>query len=519
MKTKEQLGPDRGFEFETDDEENPARRQPDGSSSSSFSSSSSVSSSSGDNSRGSISTTDCCGMPQGSYEPSWPQSYRQSIDLLSSVLSPGAGFLAGSSLLQLGNSFRGGSTAGDDYNHSQLAKPLIPHPLPSTGAHTSSIVSPHSKPASFFYPSVLPPPPRCSTSQAIVNGLNVLCGVGILTTPYAIKEGGWMGLILLVFLGFISFYTGILLKRCLDISPELQTYPDIGQAAFGAPGRLCIAIVLYLELYASCVEYIILVSDSLSSIFPSSHANLLGIDLSCNQLFALTAALAILPTVWLRDLNLLSFLSAGGVIASILMVLCLFWDGVVDGVGFHQEGTVLNLTNLPVALGMFSFCYSGHSVFPNIYSSMTEQSQFSDVLLVCFILCTSIYAAVAAAGFLMFGESIQSQFTLNMPHRFMSSRIAIWATVVNPLTKYALTMTPVALSLEELLPSKHQSIFVAVVIRTLLVISTLVVALLIPFFGFLMALLGSFFTMLVALILPCLCYLSIQRQSVTIWEV
>lgn len=56
--------------------------------------------------------------------------------------------------------------------------------------------------------------------------------------------------------------------------------------------------------------------------------------------------------------------------------------------------------------------------------------------------------------------------------------------VVNPLSKYALTLTPVALSLEELLPSAQlKSHWVSVVIRTILVASTLVVALTVPFFG------------------------------------
>lgn len=54
---------------------------------------------------------------------------------------------------------------------------------------------------------------------------------------------------------------------------------------------------------------------------------------------------------------------------------------------------------------------------------------------------------------------------------------------MNPLSKYALTMTPVALSLEELLPSTSQSNFVMLLMRTFLVFSTLVVALAVPFFG------------------------------------
>lgn len=46
-----------------------------------------------------------------------------------------------------------------------------------------------------------------------------------------------------------------------------------------------------------------------------------------------------------------------------------------------------------------------------------------------FLLCTILYAGVAAAGFLMFGESIKSQFTLNMPQQYLSSKLAVWTTV------------------------------------------------------------------------------------------
>lgn len=70
----------------------------------------------------------------------------------------------------------------------------------------------------------------------------MLCGIGILSTPYAVKEGGWWSLSLLVILGIITCYTGILLQRCLESSPTLQSYPDIGQAAFGVAGRICIAV-------------------------------------------------------------------------------------------------------------------------------------------------------------------------------------------------------------------------------------------------------------------------------------
>lgn len=355
-----------------------------------------------------------------------------------------------------------------------------------------------------------------SYGQAVLNGLNVLCGVGILSTPYAAKEGGWLGLMILFVYGLLSFYTGILLRYCLDSESDLETYPDIGQAAFGTTGRIFVSIVLYLELYACCVEYIILESDNLSSLYPNAALSIGGFQLDARHLFALLTTLAVLPTVWLRDLSVLSYISAGGVIASVLVVLCLFWIGLVDEVGIHSKGTTLNLSTLPVAIGLYGYCYSGHAVFPNIYTSMAKPSQYPAVLLTCFGICTLMYAGVAVMGYTMFGESTQSQFTLNLPQDLIATKIAVWTTVVNPFTKYALTISPVAMSLEELIPSRHiRSHWYAIGIRTLLVFSTLLVGLAIPFFGLVMSLIGSLLTMLVTLILPPACFLSIVRRKVT----
>lgn len=56
-------------------------------------------------------------------------------------------------------------------------------------------------------------------------------------------------MLLLFFLASISFYTGILLKRCLDSFPGLKTYPDIGHAAFGLSGRLFISVSFHATIH------------------------------------------------------------------------------------------------------------------------------------------------------------------------------------------------------------------------------------------------------------------------------
>ncbi|CAN1179003.1 Amino acid transporter AVT1C [Linum perenne] len=80
-------------------------------------------------------------------------------------------------------------------------------------------------------------------------------------------------------------------------------------------------------------------------------------------------------------------------------------------------------------------------------------------------------------------------------------------------------MTPVAMSLEELIPANKRSYFLIISIRTLLVISTLVVAISVPFFGPVLSLIGSLLTMFVTLILPCASYLSILRNKVNRYQI
>lgn len=46
-----------------------------------------------------------------------------------------------------------------------------------------------------------------------------------------------------------------------------------------------------------------------------------------------------------------------------------------------------------------------------------------------FAFCFFIYTGVAICGFLMFGDSVKSQFSLNMPREFVASNIAIWTMV------------------------------------------------------------------------------------------
>lgn len=127
-------------------------------------------------------------------------------------------------------------------------------------------------------------------------------GVGILSTPYAAAKGGWLSLILLLFFALICCYTAILLRRCLDSDPYIRSYRDVGEASFGKWGRWIVSILLYLELYAVTVEFLIMEGDNLAHRFPSASISLGRYILDPHEVFIILSAAIMLPTVWLRKL-------------------------------------------------------------------------------------------------------------------------------------------------------------------------------------------------------------------------
>ncbi|KAJ1401511.1 Amino acid transporter, transmembrane domain [Sesbania bispinosa] len=363
------------------------------------------------------------------------------------------------------------------FNNSSLGVPLLPECKHSVLGHSideEKVIAshPHTKNTVSF-------------SRTCFNGLNAISGVGILSVPYALASGGWLSLVLLFAIAVVAFYSGLLMKRCMDKNSDIRTYPDVGELAFGKIGRLIVSVSMYTELYLVSIGFLILEGDNLSNLFPIEELQVVGgFAISGKQFFVILVALIILPTVWLDNLSLLSYVSASGVLASAIIILSISWTASIDEVDFHQKGTLVNWSGIPTSVSLYAFCYCAHPVFPTLYNSMRNKHQFSNVLLVCFLLATIGYASMAIIGYLMFGPDVESQ--------------------------YALMTTPITNALNDLLPRTYKNRVTNILVSTVLVISTVIVALVVPFFGDLMSLVGAFLSVTASILLPCLCYLKIS---------
>lgn len=221
-------------------------------------------------------------------------------------------------------------------------------------------------------------------------------GVGILSVPYALSSGGWLSLILFGVIACAAFYTGFLIQRCMDFDSDIRSYPDIGGRAFGNKGRKVLTILMCSELYLCAVGFLILEGDNLYNLFPGVIGfELGGLSIGGKQCFVIMVALIIFPSLLLDNLSLLSYVSASGVLASAIILGSVIWTGAFDDrIGFHQQGRLMNWSGIPTAVSLYAFCYSNHPVFPTLYTSMKDKSQFSNVskTLICFTSsCVSIF--------------------------------------------------------------------------------------------------------------------------------
>lgn len=81
----------------------------------------------------------------------------------------------------------------------------------------------------------------------------------MLSVPYALSSEGWLSLIALLVVASVAFHTGLLIHRCMEFDPELRSYPDIGNLAFGNKGRIAFTILMCTELYFDGAGFLIMV--------------------------------------------------------------------------------------------------------------------------------------------------------------------------------------------------------------------------------------------------------------------
>ena len=254
--------------------------------------------------------------------------------------------------------------------------------------------------------------------------------------------------------------------------------------------------------------------------------------------------LLIVPSMWTTHMSMLSYFSLLGIFSSFFCLYAIFYVGLTidtEAPGY-ETGSLLHpqpvqvigdVDRIPLAIGLTMVAFGGHSVFPSICSSLANRGDYPRVLNLSYLIVGLVYVAIELAGYLMYGLATQKEITLNLIATYPGAltQMVVWTIALNPMSKIAITIHPIALALEEFLLSPSQKraaarnqpgrtlVFYRAFIRTLLGMGALCCALFVPHFARVTSFLGAFFAMLVSVFFPCICYLKLFAHRLSTVEI
>ena len=367
---------------------------------------------------------------------------------------------------------------------------------------------------------------KSSFIQSCFNSVNILMGIGLISFPFSFFLTGWaVGIGMLIFFSLLANHTAKIIGKCMKIN-NLANYSEIGYAAFGKKGSVFISFFFSFELFACSVSLVILIADSLVALFPNLNVTMV----KALSFFFIT------PMTYPKHFGALAYGSLIGIFAVINLITILFYDGLgkPDYPGSlisPAEPYILpvNLMRVPLALGIIMAGLSGHSVFPTIYHNMREPKKYNKVINFTYCFTFVLYLLVAGAGYLMFGEKTLPEITQNIAEipvysRFFN-RLTIWLMVINPFTKYGITLIPLDDNIEQIYSpfieylSNGAKETIRLSIRTLISFSVVFMAIVFPQFHKVVSLLGSLFSMIICVTFPCLCYGVLYKGKLTSFEI
>jgi len=416
-------------------------------------------------------------------------------------------------------------------NYGSSTAPPIMHRLTGRTSDASSYaeLGANTNSSEFEYETV----GTSTFRQSALNGVNILLGVGVLSLPYSMSVSGWwVGMGLLIALSLITNYTGKIIGRLMSLSDQIRSFPDIGRAAFGTIGQGIITVIFFIELFSACGMYLILCGDNLYALISPFYSGLTQTTLT------LISAGVMVPTALTSELSLLSKLSALGTFSSCFLAVAVISIGVLngprkEGTFIHPAETVMytDIERAPLAIGLVMVGFAGHACFPSIRNSMDQPEKYNSMLNVSYAVCFTVYASVAALGYLMYGGATAKEITLNIMGDSEASavvktiaRIATVLIVINPITKFGLTMNPVALMVEEAIlpqvdgPRSWKATLCSSAIRILLSAACVAVAVSLPFFARVVGFIGAFCSCFVSIVFPAAAALVLLKKEMSLVE-
>ncbi|XP_034436672.1 vesicular inhibitory amino acid transporter-like [Hippoglossus hippoglossus] len=384
----------------------------------------------------------------------------------------------------------------------------------------------------------LNPAPTITAWEAGWNVTNAIQGIFVLGLPFALVRSGYVGLVVLVLSAWVCNHTGSILVACLYEEEQSQggsgsgskvrvrhSYQDIVEACckglwphWPGLGGWMVNVAQVVELLMTCTLYLVvstsLLSDSLSGMtVPRSVCSLVSL-------------VFLLPCLLLTDLRPVSTLSllcslTHILISLMVMLYCLSrasrWSWSCLSLSVDPEDFL-------VSVGVIIFSYTSQIFLPPLEGSMEDRGQFDAMLGWTHAAACVMKTMFSLLAVLTWGAETSEVITENLPSDLRP--LVNLCLLAKALLSYPLPFYSAAEILQTCL-LKDSAVSLgskpggggvsrpALLVRGALLMTSSLLALLVPRFSLLMGLTGSVTGSAMTLILPCLFHLRLRWGRLT----
>ncbi|TDH07317.1 hypothetical protein EPR50_G00104760 [Perca flavescens] len=374
---------------------------------------------------------------------------------------------------------------------------------------------------------------RTGTSfcQTLIHLLKGNIGTGLLGLPLAVKNAGLvLGPISLLCMGVVAINCMQVLVKCshhlsVKMNRPSLTYGEVVQYGMenvswlrrhSQWGKQTVNVFLIITQLGFCCVYFVFLSDNIKQVVEAANATTFNCHMNhTNQtqvmvpsfdsrLYMLCFLPALILLVFTPDLRYLAPLSlVANLVMSTSLILIYFYSltNIRYPINLPYVGRA---KDYPLFFGTAIFAFEGIGVVLPLENKMQRPQSFIPVLYLGMGIVTFLYISLGTIGYLCFGEHIGGSITLNLPNCWMYQAVKLLYSFGIFITFALQFYVPAEILIPPVLArvSQRWEKAVDLLLRTVLVIFTCALAILIPELDLVISLVGSVSSSFLALIFP-----------------